>query len=475
MPVVHPPHPRLTIAVACLATAMLMLDISVVNTALSDIAAGLDTDLHGLQWVIDAYTLPLAATVLTAGALADRLGRRRLFVAGLAVFTVASAACGLSGTIGQLVAARAVQGLGASILFAVSLSLIAQVTQSPAARGRAMAAYGATVGAAFALGPFIGGALTSGIGWRAIFLVNVPIGIAAIAVTLSRVTESRDPRAARVDVPGQVTLVGGLFLLVLGLLQGNEAGWGSARIVATFAGAGALLGAFAIVELRRAEPMLPLGLLRRPAFAGAQLAAFAMAGSFFSIFVYVTLYLQGVLGLSPLETGLVYLPGTFLLFVVSGASAPLAERVSPGPLIGAGLALTAAGMLWMLVADVDSRWTTMLPGFLVTCLGTGLFNPAAANAALNALPPQRSGLAAGVNDTFRQTAMAVGIAGLGTLVPAGAAFGTTRAQHAAYVAGLHDALWVAAALAAVGAVGSAVLLSRGVAATGTEPRAAEAA
>src|SRR4051812_5653606 len=258
----------LTIAVACLATVMLMLDISVVNTALSHIADELDTGLSGLQWVVDAYTLPLAATVLTAGVLADRYGRRGAFAAGLALFSVASAVCGLAPNIGSLVAARAVQGLGASLLFATALALIAQVTPAAELRAKALAAYGASIGAAFAIGPFVGGALVSAFGWRAIFLINVPLGVVALWIAVRYVAESRDPQARRVDLVGQATLIGGLFGVVYALLRGNDAGWGSTGILAALIGGVALLGAFAVAELRGREPMLPLGLLRDRTFAG---------------------------------------------------------------------------------------------------------------------------------------------------------------------------------------------------------------
>ena len=219
---------RATIAVAALATAMLMLDISVVNAALSDIATSLQTDLAGLQWVVDAYTLPLAATVLTAGALADRLGRRRVFAFGIVLFTLASAAAGLSPGIAGLVWARAVQGLGGAILFATALALIAQASPTPTQRAKALAVYGATIGASFAVGPFVGGALASVLGWRAIFLVNVPLGILALVVTLRRVAESRELDRRGIDWPGQATLVAGLFLLVFALLRTHDHGWSTA-------------------------------------------------------------------------------------------------------------------------------------------------------------------------------------------------------------------------------------------------------
>ena len=447
-----------TIAVACLATVMLMLDISVINTALSKIAHGLDTGLGGLQWVVDAYTIPLAATVLTAGAIADRFGRRRLFMLGLAIFTASSALCGAAGGIGVLVGARAVQGLGASMMFATALALISQVTPKPEDRANALAAYGAAIGASFALGPFIGGSLTALFGWRAIFLVNVPIGIAVLWITYRRVAEGRDPTPRRVDVPGQLALIGGLFLLVLALLRGNADGWASAGIVAAFAGAVVLLIAFVVIEQRSREPMLPLRLLGQRRFAGPQIAVFAIASSFFAVFLYTTLYLQTVLGMSPIQTGLVYLPGTFLVFLVSGMTAQFLARFSPARIASVGLGLVGAGLALMLIVGVDSSWTAILPGLLLASVGTGLFNPTGSALALNALPDQQSGLAAGANDTFRQTGVAVGIAALGTLVPASAALG---GNPQAYVNGLHHALIVSAAVALVGAVATARLLIPG--------------
>ena len=434
---------------------MLMLDISVINTALSKIASGLHTGLGGLQWVVDAYTLPLAATVLTAGVIADRLGRRRLFVLGLGLFTAASAACGAAGGIGMLVASRAVQGLGASILFATALALIAQVAPAGAQRAKALAAYGASIGVSFAIGPFVGGALTEGLGWRAIFLVNVPIGIAALWIALRRVGESRDPEARAVDWPGQATLIGGLFLLVLALLRGNGDGWASPGIVAAIAAGAALLAGFVAVERRSRAPMLPLRLFRDRVFTGAQIAVMTVAATFFAAFLYMTLYLQTVLGLSPIETGLVYLPGTALMFVVSGLTAQIGGRISPAKLVTAGLVLTSAGMILMLPTGTGSSWTVMLPGVLVGCLGLGIFNPAASGLALSALPDRQSGLAAGANDTFRQTGVSLGIAALGTLVPAGAALG---GDPQAYVNGFHHVLLVGGVIAALGALVTGALL-----------------
>jgi EmrB/QacA subfamily drug resistance transporter len=447
-----------TIVVACIAAAMLVLDISVINTALSSIAHSLHSGLDGLQWLVDAYTLPLAAVVLTAGSLADRFGRRRAFLGGLSLFTAASAVCGLSSSITVLDGARAVQGVGASVMFAVSLALIAEVTPTHAARTKALAMYGATIGAALAVGPFVGGALTDIIGWRSIFLINLPLGVLAIAMTATRVGESRDPRARRIDWPGQMTLVAGLFGVVLGLLRGNVSGWDSTLVLASLIGGGALLLGFVAIELRRAEPMLPLQLFGRRDFAGTQLSVFGISASMFSAFLYLSLYLQGPVGLTAIETGLAYLPGSVLMFMVSVATPRFAARWGFGTVVTAGLALVTAGLAWLLLARADSSWAITLPATLLTFAGAGLYNTAASVIAVGALPAGQSGLASGAYDTFRQSGIALGTAAQGALLPAAGSLG--GGVGTAYVTGFHHALWLAVAIAAVATVGSAALLGR---------------
>jgi EmrB/QacA subfamily drug resistance transporter len=448
---------RGTLAVVCLATAMLMLDIAVVNTALPQIASSLGAGISGLQWVVDAYTVALAAVVLTSGSIADRFGRRRIFSTGLVLFTGASLWCAVADSIAMLDAARAVQGVGGAILFATSLALLADAFPVAKERSTALAVYGATIGASFAVGPAVGGALTSYLGWRSVFYVNVPVGIAAVAATYRWVRESRDPNARRVDWAGQTALVGGLFLLVLALLRGNGDGWGSPAIVAELAGAAALLAAFVGIESRVKEPMLPLGLFRIKEFTGAQVAAFSISASFFAIFLYTTLYLQQILGLSPIEAGLVYLPATVLIFLVSGASASLLEKVSPGALIAVGLAFVAAGLALGLMATATSTWAMLIPSLMIGGLGTGLFNPAVSAVALGSAPAEQSGLAAGVNDTFRQAGVAVGVALFGALIPGSAALGRGSAES--FVDGMHTALIVGAVLAGIGAIVSAKLIA----------------
>jgi EmrB/QacA subfamily drug resistance transporter len=403
-----------TLIAVCVATFMLLLDITVVNTALPSIRGDLHASFTDLQWVVDAYALTLAAFVLTSGSLADRLGRRRVFVVGVGIFTFASLLCGLSGSPTMLNLSRALQGVGGAVMFAVSLALLAQEWRG-GERAFATAIYGATIGVAVALGPLVGGALTTGIGWQSIFFLNVPIGLGAIAIALLRVAESRDETARGIDWGGTVTFSAANALLVLGLLRGNDDGWTSATILALLGGALLLSAAFVAIELRVAQPMLPLGLFRSRSFTGAQITAFALSGSMFALFLYITLYMQEIEHLSPLQAGLRYLPFTVGTFFVSGATASLEGRVPARFLLAGGLAITAIGLVLMSGAKADDSWTVLLPGFVVGGLGVGLVNPVLANVALSTVPERISGVASGINDTFRQVAIASGTAGLGAL------------------------------------------------------------
>jgi EmrB/QacA subfamily drug resistance transporter len=410
------PAPRrwLTLAVVCTATFMLLLDITIVNIALPDIRRDLGASFTELQWVIDAYALSLAALMLTAGSLADLVGRRRVFAVGLALFTVASLLCGLASTPLLLDLARALQGVGGAAMFATSLALIAQ-TFHGADRAVAFGIWGATVGAAVAIGPLVGGALTETLGWESIFFVNVPIGIAAIAIALRVLVESRDPHARGVDWAGVFSFSAALFLLVFALVRGNAEGWGSPLIVSMLAGAAVLLAVFLAVERGQERPMLDLKLFRKPAFAGASIAAFALSASMFSMFLYLTLYLQNTLGMEPLEAGLRFLPITVVSFFAAAASGRLAAVVPFRVLFGAGLLLVGVGLLLMGGLTADSEWTALLPGFVAAGAGVGLVNPAIASTAVGVVPLERSGMGAGISNTFRQVGIATGIAGLGAL------------------------------------------------------------
>jgi EmrB/QacA subfamily drug resistance transporter len=409
-------HKWWTLIAVSVATFMLLLDITVVNVALPSIRKDLGASFTDLQWVVDAYALTLAALVLPAGSLADRLGRRRLFAAGLAIFSAASLLCALAPDPTLLSLARALQGVGGAVLFGVSLALVAQEFPAGPQRGTAMGLYGATIGMAVAIGPLVGGALTDSLGWRSIFSLNVPVGTAALALTQLKLRESRDPNATGVDWAGVATFSGALFLLVLALVRGNAEGWGSRLIVSLLAGSTILLVTFIAIERRVSQPMLPLGLFRRPSFTGVQLAAFTMSGSLLGMFLYLTLYLQNHLGLSPLAAGLRYLPITLLAFFVGPIAGALLARVPARLLLSAGLGMTGVGLLLMSGIRAGSGWTTLLGGFLVAGTGVGLLNPVIANLAVSVVPNQHSGMAAGINDTFRQVGIAVGIAVWGAIL-----------------------------------------------------------
>jgi EmrB/QacA subfamily drug resistance transporter len=441
---------RATMVIVCLATAMLSLDSAVVNSALPFLARDLHSGLSGVQWVIDAYTVAVAAVVLSAGSIADRLGRRRVFAVGLVVFTAASLACALARSIVFLDAARAVQGFGGAVMFATSLALLADAYPRARERATAMAAWGATIGGAYAIGPAVGGALTTWFGWQSVFYVNVPIGVAVVLGTFAWLRESRDPRARKLDWPGQLTFSGALFLLVLALLRGNGEGWGSSVIVTELAAAGFLLLVFAAIEHLVPAPMLPLGLFLRRDFTAAQVTGFAVSAGFFATYLYLTLYLQNVLGLSPIRAGVVMLPGTLVLFLVSGASAPVTGPFAPGLVLSAGLLLVGGGLALMTIVGAHSSWAAILPGLILACVGTGLINPAQATLALSSGLREDSGLLAGASNTFRFGGIAVGVAAFGALLPATAALGLQ--SPGGYVTGLRHAFLVGCAVSVLGAV-----------------------
>jgi EmrB/QacA subfamily drug resistance transporter len=403
-----------TLVLISIATFMLLLDITVVNVALPDIQRELGAGLSSLQWVVDAYSLTLAVFLLTAGSLGDRLGRRRVFSLGLGIFTFASFLCGISGDPTLLDLFRGLQGVGGAAMFATSLALIGQEFHG---RDRAMAfgVWGATVGGAVAIGPLVGGVITEHLGWEWIFFVNIPIGVAAVALTELRLANVAAQDPERIDIPGLLTFSGGLFLLIFGLIRGNPEGWGSATIVASLAGSAALLLAFVAVEARSDHPMLELALFRKPAFNGTSAVAFGLSAGMFAMFLYLTIYMQGVLGFSPLETGLRFLPMTVLSFVVAPISGNLSHRVPLRILVGSGLGLVGVGLMLMHGVQADSDISVLLPGFLVAGIGIGITNPGIGQGAIAVVPPAKAGMGSGINTTFRQVGIATGVASLGAV------------------------------------------------------------
>ena len=402
-----------TLLLISIATFMLLLDITIVNVALPDIQRDLGASLSSLQWVVDAYSLMLAAMLLTAGSLGDRLGRRRVFSIGLGIFTVASFLCGIASNPTLLNLARGLQGVGGAAMFATSLALIAQEFHGRD-RATAFGVWGATIGGAVAIGPLVGGLITEHLGWQWIFFVNIPIGLAAIALTELRLVNVAAQDAERIDIPGVVTFSAALFLLILGLIRGNPDGWGG-LIIGALVGSAVLLAVFIAIEARSRHPMLDLSLFRKPAFNGVSAVAFCLSAGMFAMFLYLTLYIQGVLAYSPLQAGLRFLPLSVVSFFAAPIAARAAERVPVRVLLGAGLATVGVGLLLIRGVAPDSAWTTLLAGFIVAGIGVGVTNPSIGSTAIAVVPPQQAGMGSGINTTFRQIGIATGVAGLGAV------------------------------------------------------------
>jgi EmrB/QacA subfamily drug resistance transporter len=403
-----------TLTAVCTGVFMLLLDITIVNVALPDIQTQLDATLSDLQWVIDAYALSLAALLLTAGSLADIFGRRRLFVIGLVIFTLGSVACGAAQDIFFLQISRAFQGIGGAAMFATALALLAAAFHGKD-RGTAFGVFGATTGVAVAVGPVLGGALTSGLSWRWIFFVNVPICLVALAVSLARVVESKDRHAGRPDWFGFISFSIALAALVYGLIEAGKDGWGVTRVVASFVVSAVLLVVFVVSQLLQRHPMFDLGLLRKPTFTGGLVAAFGVSASMFSLLTYLVIYVQNVLGYSAVATGVRFLFLSVASFFAAAIAGRLSEHVPVKWLIAPGFLVLGVGLLLIHGIQDDSSWTHLIPGMIVSGVGIGMINPPLASTAVGVVPVARAGMASGVNSTFRQVGIATGIAALGSI------------------------------------------------------------
>jgi EmrB/QacA subfamily drug resistance transporter len=404
-----------TLIAVCIGTFMLLLDVTIVNVALPSIQRALHSSFSDLQWVVDAYALTLAALLLTTGSLADLFGRRRMFVIGLVIFTLSSLLSGVAADPLLLNLARGAQGVGGAAMFSTSLALLGSAFQGRE-RGTAFGVWGAITGLAVAIGPVVGGALTSGLSWRWIFLVNVPIGVVAVAITMFQVEESRQPGARRPDVIGLVTFSGALGAFIYALIKGNAKGWGSTEIVACLIGSAVLLIAFVVAELlQRDQAMFDLNLFRKPTFTGGLIAAFALSAGLFALFLYLTLYLQDILGYSALQSGLRFLVLSGAILLTSTAAGRATANVPIRFLIAPGLVLVGVGLLLMRGLTEGSSWTHLIPGFILAGAGVGMVNPPLASTAIGVVSPDRAGMASGINSTFRQVGIATGIAGLGSL------------------------------------------------------------
>jgi EmrB/QacA subfamily drug resistance transporter len=404
-----------TLLLVSVATFMLLLDVSVVTTALPTIRADLNASFSDVQWALDAYTLPLAALLLPAASLADITGRKRIFLTGLVIFTLASAACAASSTPLALDISRAVQGGGGALLFATALPLLGQEFRGPE-RAAAIGIWSAVLAASVAVGPLVGGALVDSLGWQWIFLVNLPIGAFALVAAALTLAESRDPAGRRVDLPGTVLLGLGLFGLVLGIVRGNSAGWTSGLVLGALVGGVLLLVAFVLVEARSARPMLDLTLFRSRSFTGAVLVGFLVSAGIIGMFAYVVILTQAGWGYSAFRSGLSFLPLSVLSFLAAAVTGGrLLGRVSTRVLLAASMAISVLGILLIAVVGWTESYPSTVAGLVVTGFGFGMSTPIIATVGLAAVRPERAGMATGAVNTARQVGVAVGVAGLGAI------------------------------------------------------------
>lgn len=403
-----------TLVAVCSGTFMLLLDVTIVVVAQPAIQSGLHAGFSDVQWILDAYALTLAALLLTSGVLADRYGRKLLFAIGLVIFSLGSLACGLAVNPLMLIISRSGQGVGGAIMFATSLALLGNSFRGKE-RGTAFGVWGAVVGISTALGPVLGGVITTDWDWRGIFLVNVPIGVFALIVTIWAVGESKVDHPSPPDWIGFVLLTAGLVGVVYALIRAGETSWTNRGFEISMAAGVVLLAAFIVAERFVRYPMFDLGLFRVPTFAGGSIAGFCMNGSLFALQLYLVLYLQDMLGYSAQDAGL----RLAIISVAQLVTAIIAGRASAHVpvrwLIGPGLLIVGVGLILMTRLNADSSWTHLLAGFIVSGLGTGLVNPPLASTAIGVVPPHQSGMASGANTTFRQIGIATGIAALGSI------------------------------------------------------------
>ncbi|WP_234391134.1 MFS transporter [Nocardia suismassiliense] len=427
---------------ACLGTLMLLIDVTIVNVALPDIATDLHAGLSSLQWVVDGYALALAALLLVLGSLADRIGAKRAYLAGLVLFALASLGCGIADTSSNLIAARVLQGIGGAAMFATTLSLL-HSTYFGRERGIAFGVWGAVTGAAAGIGVVLGGVLTEALSWRWIFLVNLPIAVLAIALTAIVFPASVRRTDRRVDVLGMLSFATAATALTYGVIRGGEHGWSDGRAVTTLLLGVVAVAVFVVVESRSAAPMFPLSLLRNRDFGATLLGASGQTFAAFASTPLVSLWLQQQLRMSPLHAGLALLPMAATAFLVAAVFGRFMHDVAPKWTIGAGLVVVGIGTGLLTVVDAGSSWAALVPGFVVLGAGIGINAPALVSVGMAAVPPQQAGTAAGAVNTARQLGLALGVAVLGTVfrTTSGSDQPTTLPH---FVSGLDAAFTVAA-------------------------------
>jgi EmrB/QacA subfamily drug resistance transporter len=475
-----------TLGAMCFALFMIMLDNTVVNVALPSIQNDLHASLSSLEWTVNAYTLTFAVLLVTGGRLGDILGRRRMFLFGVVVFALSSAAIGLAPDQAWLVAGRALQGVGAAFMMPATLSIIT-VAFPPEERGKAIGTWAGVSALALAIGPVVGGALTEYVTWRAIFFLNLPVAVGAVAVTLFAAEESRDESSRhRIDWPGIVAISTGLTALVLALIEGNAWGWGSARIVSLFAVAAIGLVGFAIVERRVKEPMVDFTLFRSQTFLGTNVIAFIVSFAMLAMFFFTALYMQNILGYSAIEAGVRFLPSTLMIVLIAPLAGRLTDRIGPRPLLVTGLTLVTFALLLQTRIDVHTGYGLLLPAFILMGIGMALTMSPMSTAAMNAVAAQKAGVASGILSMSRMVGGTFGVAALGALFQhlarndlahslagtgisgaqreqlvtslgsgsAGAHLPPVAAQaaHDAFIHALASGMWLSASVAAAGAL-----------------------
>jgi EmrB/QacA subfamily drug resistance transporter len=495
-----------TLAAMCFALFMIMLDNTVVNVALPSIQKDLGASLSSLEWTVNAYTLTFAVLLVTGGRLGDILGRRRMFLFGVVVFALSSAAIGLAPDQAWLVAGRAVQGVGAAFMMPATLSIIT-VAFPPEERGKAIGTWAGVSALALAIGPVVGGALTEYVTWRAIFFLNLPVAVGAVAVTLFAAQESRDESTRHtIDWPGIFSISTGLTALVLALIEGNSWGWGSPEIVALLATAAVGLVAFVLIERRVREPMVDFTLFRSTTFLGTNAVAFIVSFAMLAMFFFTALYMQNILGYSAIEAGIRFLPSTLMIVLIAPLAGRLTDRIGPRPLMVAGLSLVTIALFLQTRIDVHTGYGLLLPAFVLMGIGMALTMSPMSTAAMNAVAPQKAGVASGILSMSRMVGGTFGVAALGALFQhlarsdlseslAGTGIGhaqqeklvsglgtasdaahlppvALQAAHDAFIHALASGMWLSAGVAALGAVISFVAIGGRADAPAERPDAA---
>jgi len=433
---------------------MIMLDNTVVNVALPSIQRDLHMQLSELEWIVSGYALTFAALMLIGGKLADAYGRRLIFVLGITIFTLASLACGLASSGDALIGARVAQGVGAAMMNPATLSIIA-VTFPPRQRGTAIGLWAGVSALALALGPLVGGLLTEHAGWNWIFFINIPVGVLAIAASFLFIDESRDETHERLDIPGLLSSGIGLFALTYGLIEANNYGWGSARIVGSFVVAAVALVVFVQLERHRRAPMLDLTLFRNRTYVGANLAMLLVALAMFGVFFFVSLYMQNVLGYSAVQAGAAFLPMTVLIIVIAPLSGRLSDRWGSRWLMAGGMVLLAIQLTYFSQLPTDATFWRLLPALVIGGFGMSMTMTPSSAAAMRAVPVEKAGVGSAVLNACRQVGGSTGIALMGAIMASQLA---TPPTTESFMRGFERALLVAAAIALVGAAVAAWLV-----------------